>query len=41
LANDANPNNWIKVRWVGTDSNRPATGTEIRVKAKIGGTGRQ
>ncbi len=36
--NDGNANNWIKVRCVGTDSNRSAVGAKVRVKARIGGT---
>lgn len=35
--NNGNANNWIKVRCVGTDSNRSAIGTKVRVKARIGG----
>jgi hypothetical protein len=38
--NNGNPNNWIKVRCVGTDSNRSAIGTKVRVKARIGGVDR-
>jgi hypothetical protein len=35
--NSGNTNNWIKLRCVGTLSNRSAIGTKIRVRAKIGG----
>ena len=35
--NNGNSNDWIKVRCVGTISNRSAIGTKVRVKAKIGG----
>ena len=35
--NNGNANNWIKVRCVGTDSNRLAVGARVRVKARIGG----
>ncbi len=35
--NNGNANNWVKVRCVGTDSNRSAIGAKVRVKAKIGG----
>lgn len=35
--NNGNGNSWIKVRCVGTVSNRSAIGTKIRVKAKISG----
>lgn len=35
--NNGNANNWIKVRCVGTDSNRSAIGAKVRVKAQIGG----
>jgi hypothetical protein len=38
--NNTNSNNWIKVRCVGTDSNRSAVGTKVRVKARIGGVDR-
>ncbi|HMO65799.1 MAG TPA: CRTAC1 family protein [Verrucomicrobiota bacterium] len=38
--NNGNSNNWIKVRCVGTVSNRSAIGTKVRVKATIGGVGR-
>src|ERR1043166_4806293 len=35
--NNANSNQWIKVRCIGTASNRSAIGAKIRVSAKIGG----
>jgi hypothetical protein len=35
--NQGNSNNWIKLKCVGTLSNRSAIGTKIRVKATIGG----
>lgn len=38
--NDGNANHWIKVRCVGTTSNRSAIGTKIRVKAMIAGAER-
>ena len=38
--NDGNGNNWIKIRCVGTVSNRSAIGAKIRVKARIGGQDR-
>lgn len=38
--NQGNSNNWIKVRCVGTVSNRSAIGAKVRVKATIGGAAR-
>lgn len=38
--NRGNANSWIKVRCVGTISNRSAIGTKIRVKARIAGADR-
>ena len=38
--NNGNSNSWIKIRCVGTVSNRSAIGTTIRAKARIGGTDR-
>ena len=38
--NNGNTNHWIKIRCVGTTSNRSAIGTRIRVKATIAGTER-
>ena len=38
--NNGNTNAWIKIRCVGTVSNRSAIGTTIRAKAKIAGTDR-
>jgi hypothetical protein len=38
--NNGNTNAWIKVRCVGTDSNRSAIGTTVCVKANIAGTNR-
>ncbi|HRI13121.1 MAG TPA: CRTAC1 family protein, partial [Verrucomicrobiota bacterium] len=38
--NNGNANNWIKIRCVGTVSNRSALGTKVRVKATIGGVER-
>jgi len=38
--NNGNANNWIKVRCVGTDSNRSAIGAKVRVKARIAGVDR-
>ena len=38
--NNGNTNAWIKVRCVGTVSNRSAIGTSIRAKARIAGTDR-
>lgn len=38
--NNGNANNWIKVRCVGTDSNRSAIGAKVRVKARIDGVDR-
>lgn len=38
--NHGNPNAWIKIRCVGTDSNRSAIGAKVRVRAKIGGIDR-
>jgi hypothetical protein len=38
--NNGNYNSWIKLRCVGTDSNRPAIGTKVRVKARIDGVDR-
>ncbi|MCW5558218.1 MAG: CRTAC1 family protein [Verrucomicrobiae bacterium] len=35
--NDGNSNAWIKLKCVGTISNRSAIGTQVRVKATIGG----
>ncbi|HRI13650.1 MAG TPA: CRTAC1 family protein [Verrucomicrobiota bacterium] len=35
--NDGNSNSWIKLRCIGTVSNRSAIGTQVRVKATIGG----
>lgn len=38
--NNGNANNWIKLRCVGTDSNRSAIGAKVRVKATIQGVER-
>ena len=38
--NNGNANNWIKIRCIGTISNRSAIGTKIRVKARIAGVER-
>jgi hypothetical protein len=38
--NNGNTNNWIKIRCIGTDSNRSAIGAKVRVKARIGGADR-
>jgi enediyne biosynthesis protein E4 len=38
--NNGNSNSWIKVKCVGTVSNRSAIGAKVRVKAKIGGVDR-
>jgi hypothetical protein len=38
--NNGNANNWIKIRCVGTDSNRSAVGAKVRVQARIGGEDR-
>lgn len=35
--NDGNSNAWIKVKCVGTRSNRSAIGTKVRVRAAVGG----
>jgi hypothetical protein len=35
--NNGNTNNWIKIKLVGTISNRAAIGAKVRVKASIGG----
>ncbi len=35
--NNGNRNGWVRIRCVGTDSNRSAIGVKVRVKAKIGG----
>src|SRR5207249_127809 len=36
--NDGNGNAWIKVRCIGTKSNRSGFGAKVRVTAKIGGS---
>lgn len=38
--NNGNTNNWIKIKCVGTVSNRSAIGTKVRVKARIAGIDR-
>jgi hypothetical protein len=38
--NDGNSNHWLRVKAVGTSSNRSAIGTKIRTKATIGGVER-
>lgn len=38
--NNGNGNNWVKVRCVGTGSNRTGFGTKVRVQATIGGQSR-
>lgn len=38
--NNGNSNSWIKVRCIGTVSNRSAIGTTVRAKARIGGSDR-
>ena len=38
--NDGNSNHWLRVKAVGTASNRAAIGTKIRIKATIGGVER-
>src|SRR5207253_4127879 len=35
--NNGNSNNWLKVKCVGTVSNRSAIGAKVRAKATIGG----
>jgi hypothetical protein len=35
--NNGNSNNWIKIKLVGTVSNRSAIGAKVRIKATIGG----
>ncbi len=35
--NNGNANGWIKLRLIGTVSNRSAIGTKVRIKARIGG----
>ena len=38
--NDGNGNRWLKVKLVGTVSNRAAIGAKVRVQASLGGTAR-
>ena len=38
--NDGNSNHWLRVRCVGTVSNRAAIGAKVRIQANIGGTER-
>ena len=38
--NDGNSNHWLKVRLIGTESNRSGIGAKVRVKATIGRSGR-
>lgn len=39
--NDGNTNRWLKVKLVGTVSNRAAIGAKVRVQASLGGTARR